>query len=225
MSVCSCDVSYYVRKLWKWDQIVVWNQNFAFNVLHHKIQRLKLNHICVCKHIQVWMHFRCLYLHVCAWRYRTCVPLEACAPLRAAYNIVGVCIAGFEERVRARLVPVKVEALDLRLVQLDIEICVQSGEHPAQRVLTNRWCPDLKLCREKGYKLREGRCSQWNNDCDTAWSTVVFSTLLMPRDLLFFSGFWILTLLWLPFSCSTLNQSLRRLTTSFRSDSLHTEEQ
>lgn len=39
--------------------------------------------------------------------------------------------------------------------------------------------------------------------------------------LLFFSGFF--TLLWLPFSCRTLNQSLRRLTTSFKSNSLQTE--
>lgn len=47
------------------------------------------------------------------WRYHTCIPLEACAPLRAGYNFVSMCIAGFEERIRARLVPVQVEALDL----------------------------------------------------------------------------------------------------------------
>lgn len=44
------------------------------------------------------------------------------------------------------------------------------------------------------------------------------------NDSLFFSGFWSFSLLWLPFSCSTLNQSRRRPTTSFRSPSLHTEE-
>lgn len=44
---------------------------------------------------------------------RTCVPLEARAPLGAGYNLVGARVAGFEERIRARLVPVQVEALDL----------------------------------------------------------------------------------------------------------------
>lgn len=70
------------------------------------------------------MRLKCLYLHVSAWRYRTCVPLEARAPLRAAYNFVGMCVARFEERVRARLVPIQVEALDLRLVQLEVKVCV-----------------------------------------------------------------------------------------------------
>ena len=85
-----------------------------------------------------------------AWSCRTCEPLEARAPLRAGYNFVGMCIAGFEEGVRARLIPVQVEALNLRLVQLDVKVCVQSGEHPAQRVLTNRGSPDLELCGGKG---------------------------------------------------------------------------
>ncbi len=84
------------------------------------------------------MHFKCLYLHASAWRYCTCVPLEARAPLRAAYNFVGMRVAGFEERVGTPLVPVQVEALDLRLVQLEVKVCVQPGEHPAQWVLTNR---------------------------------------------------------------------------------------
>lgn len=130
------------------------------NVLYQKIQRLKLNDICVCVYIQVWMPLKYLYLHVSAWRYRTCVPLEARAPLGAAYNFVGMRVAGFEERVRARLVPVQVEALDLRLVQLEVKVCVQPGEHPAQRVLTNRWRPDLKLWGRSGLQMREGRCSQ-----------------------------------------------------------------
>lgn len=79
-----------------------------------------------------------MYLHASAWRCRTCVPLEARAPLRAGYDFVGVCVARFEERVGARLVPVQVEALDLRLVKLEVEVCVQPGEHPSQGVLTNR---------------------------------------------------------------------------------------
>lgn len=57
--------------------------------------------------------FKCLYLHVSAWRRRTCVPLEACAPLGAGEYFVSVYVAGFEERIGTRLVPVQVEALDL----------------------------------------------------------------------------------------------------------------
>lgn len=159
----------------------------------------------------------CAQLSSC--RRRTCVPLEARAPLRAGYDFVGVRVAGFEESIRAWLVPVQVEALDLRLVQLQVKVCVQPGEHPAQGILTNRGGPDVELYRRR-LKRRECRCSETSlgmNECGV-------STQVLPCDSLFFSGFWILTLLWLPFSCSTLNQSLRRLTTSFRSDSLHTEE-
>lgn len=106
--------------------------------------------------------FKCLYLHVSAWRRRTCVPLEACAPLGAREYFVSVYVAGFEVRIRTRLVPVQVEALDLWLVQLEIEVCVQPGEHPAQRVLANRWRPDLKLCWENGYKCEKvGGVSVW----------------------------------------------------------------
>lgn len=56
---------------------------------------------------------RVLYLHVPAFRFRTCVPLEARAPLGAGYDFVCMFIAGFEERIGARLVPVQVKALDL----------------------------------------------------------------------------------------------------------------
>lgn len=55
----------------------------------------------------------CLYLQVCAWRHRTCVPLEARAPLSAGEHFVGVNVTGFEEGIGARLIPVRVEALDL----------------------------------------------------------------------------------------------------------------
>lgn len=79
-----------------------------------------------------------MHLHVSAWRCRTCVPLEARAPLRAGYNFVGVRVTQLEERVGARLVSIQVEALDLRLVKLEVEVCVQPGEHPSQGVLTNR---------------------------------------------------------------------------------------
>lgn len=44
---------------------------------------------------------------------RTCVSLEARAPLGAGENFVNVNVAGFEEGIGARLVPVQVEALDL----------------------------------------------------------------------------------------------------------------
>lgn len=84
------------------------------------------------------MHFKCLHLCVSVYKYRTCVSLETCAPLRAGYNFVSMCIAGFEERIRAWLVPVNVEALDLCLVKLEVKVCVQTGEHPSQRILTYR---------------------------------------------------------------------------------------
>ena len=89
------------------------------------------------------------YLHVSVCTFRTCVPLEARAPLGAGYDFVRMCIAGSEEGIGARLVPVQVQALDLWLVELEVEVCVQAREHPAQRVLANRWRPDLKLCRKK----------------------------------------------------------------------------
>lgn len=75
----------------------------------------------------------CEHIHVNI----TCVPLEARAPLRAGYEFVSVCVAGFEESIRARLIPVQVEAPDLRLVKLEVKVRIQAGEHPAQRVLTD----------------------------------------------------------------------------------------
>lgn len=90
---------------------------------------------------------------------RTCVPLEARAPLGAAYHFVGVRVARLEEGVGARLVHVQVQALDLRLVQLEVKVCVQTGEHPAQGVLANRRRPDLKLCRRGGREIKNERGS------------------------------------------------------------------
>lgn len=73
-----------------------------------------------------------------ACRHRTCVSLEARAPLGAGEHFVDVNVAGFEEGVGARLVPVQVEALDLRLVELQVEVGVQAREHPTEGVLANR---------------------------------------------------------------------------------------
>lgn len=76
----------------------------------------------------------------------TCVPLEARAPFGTGYHFVGVHVARVEECVRARLVPVKVEALDLRLVQLEVEIGIQPRKHPTQWLLAERGNPNLELC-------------------------------------------------------------------------------
>lgn len=68
----------------------------------------------------------CLYLPVNTLTCHTCVSLEACAPLSAGEYFVSMYVTGFEEDIRARLVPIQVEALDLRLVQLEIKIGVQA---------------------------------------------------------------------------------------------------
>lgn len=110
---------------------------------------------------------------------RTCVPLEARAPLGAGYNLVGARVAGLEERIGARLVPVQVEALDLWLVQLDVKVRVQPGEHPAQGVLTDRWRPDLELCWRKVKEMRDGGYSQAETQDGPFCVNVTWLTVLL----------------------------------------------
>lgn len=105
-----------------------------------------------------------------AWWNHTCVPLEACAPLCAGYYSISMYIAGLEECVGTRLISVHVKALDLWLVQLEVKVCVQPGKHPTQRVLTKRWCPNLKLSWEKA--------ATWLFECILVWTKMISSVIL-----------------------------------------------
>lgn len=75
----------------------------------------------------------------------TCVSLEARAPLGAADEAVPAHVAGREEGPGAGLVPVQVQAPGLRLVQLQVEVGVQPGEHPAHGVLADGRRPHLEF--------------------------------------------------------------------------------
>ena len=66
-----------------------------------------------------------------AW-HGTLLPLEAVAPLVVGDGAVPVCVTGVEEGLRALLVLVQVNAPQLRLVQEQVVVCVQSVKHPAK---------------------------------------------------------------------------------------------
>lgn len=97
----------------------------------------------------------------------TCVPLEACAPFGSSYNFISMYVTRFEERVRAWLIPVQVEALDLWLVQLEVKIRIQPREHPTQRLLAKRGNPYLKLCWEKKVKNKTVNSLMFMKNCWT----------------------------------------------------------
>lgn len=87
----------------------------------------------------------------------TCVPVEARTPFGTAYHFIGMYVTRFEECVRARLIPVQVQALDLWLVQLEVKIGIQLRKHPTQGLIADRGNPCLQLCWGGGEMVKTGQ--------------------------------------------------------------------
>ncbi len=85
-----------------------------------------------------------LFLQMSAWEpitvwiglKFTLISLKARTPLQAGNEPVSVWVTWPEEGFSAHITILWAQAGQLWLVELKVKVCVQSGEHPAQRVLT-----------------------------------------------------------------------------------------
>lgn len=77
------------------------------------------------------------------------LPPEAEAPLGRGHPAVPVGVAGVEEGPDANLVLVQVDGGQLGLVQVEVAVGVQLGEHPAYGVLAARHQAPVQHCKHK----------------------------------------------------------------------------
>jgi len=86
-------------------------------------------------------------LSFCSFGSLTFSP-EAEAPLRRRDLPIFVAVAGVEEGSDADLVLVQVNSSQLSLVQIQVTVGVQLGEHPADGVLAARYQAPVQRCQK-----------------------------------------------------------------------------